>query len=342
MIDLHAHYWPAAMLDTLNRGNAWFGWEAVRTADGVSAVSLGGQLVRFPRPTIDLADPGARIAKRAIDGIQAEAVMPVGFLWGQHLGADAASAMCDVINDELADLQRSHPETHRGVGLLPFHAPHGFGAALARGIESGLDAFAVPTNVQGKGLDDPSILPLIQQLMEADVVLALHPTYLDGIGKDRLPRYYFANTFGAPMESAVAVLTLIHSGILDRYPDARILAMNGGGCAPYEIGRFARRYETRTDTRTMRHSPKEYLSAFHYDSLVLDELSLRLLIDRVGVDQIVVGTDHPFRTDVEGGSVAWINSFDWLVAEERQAILRINAERLLRHRFVLPSDRCAS
>jgi aminocarboxymuconate-semialdehyde decarboxylase len=337
MIDLHAHHWPAAMLEALGRGHDWFGWECVRTRDGVSLVSLGGRLVRFPLPDVDLADLDRRLARRAVESIEAEAVMPVGFLWGEHLGADAAAAMCEAVNEELADIQRTHPATHRGIGLLPFHAPQVFSTSLARAVESGLDAFAVPTNVQGRGLDDARVLPLLEQLLEADVVLVLHPTYLDGIGQDRLPRYYFANTFGAPMESAVAVLTLIHSGILDRNPDARILALNGGGCAPYEIGRFARRYETRNDTRTMQRPPQDYLSIFHYDSLVLDELSLRLLIDRVGTDRVVVGTDHPFRTDVEGGSVALLRSLDWLADDAREAILRTNAERLLRHRFAIPS-----
>ncbi len=331
MIDAHAHHWPSALLEALARGAPWFGWEPVTLWDGAPALALGDQLVRFRPPVTDLADLGERSRLRAEEHlVESELLMPVGFLWGDHLEPGPAAAMCREMNEELADPQISRSRNHRGVGMLPFNAPSKFEQELERAVSSGLRTFAVPTNVQGRNLDDPSVAPLLDLLASAKVGMVVHPTYLSSIGSARLPRYYFGNTFGAPMESALALMSLIHGGFRDRNPDARVLILNGGGCAPYEVGRFARRYETRADARSMERSPRDYLSSFFYDSLVLDEESLRLLVERVGIDRIVLGTDYPFSTDVPGGSVRWLSEMGWLTEMGgTERILRQNAVEFL-------------
>jgi len=172
-------------------------------------------------------------------------------------------------------------------------------------------------------------MPLVEMVLDAGLAILVHPTYLTPAGADRMRDHYFHNSFGAPLEEAMAVATLIQGGLFDRRPDAHVLAVNGGGCLPYEIGRFAGRYRERADCRTMDNSPEEYLDKVHYDCLVLDDLSLRLLVDRVGADRVVVGTDHPFRTDVPGGAVAWLRRQEWLTPDELEAVLVGNALRFL-------------
>lgn len=327
MIDVHAHHWPSALLRAFASGNTWFGWEPVTLRDGSSALALGDRLVRFRPPQIDLDDLPARVRLRELEHlVRAEVLMPVGFLWGDHLGPADAAAMCREMNEELAEVQRTSPRRFRGVGMLPFHAPNQFEAELEMAVAAGIRAFAVPTNVQGRNLDEPSVSAMLETLVAADVAMIVHPTYLTSIGADRLTRYYFGNTFGAPMESALALMSLIHGGFRDRNPEARVLILNGGGCAPYEIGRFARRYETRVDTRTMARPPRDYVATFSFDSLVLDEASLRLLVDRVGTKRVMLGTDHPFTTDVLGGSVRWLAGMDWLTElGGTEDILHLNA-----------------
>ena len=194
----------------------------------------------------------------------------------------------------------------------------------------GLRALAVPTNARGRNLDDPTVLPLLEQALERDIPLVVHPTYLHPAAPERFPRYYFANSFGAPLDAAVATMSLVHGGVLDRHPGARILVVNGAGCAAGEIGRFDRRWHERDDARSMPLPPSAYLDQLYYDSLVLDEATLRLLVHRVGSQRVAIGTDHPFRSDVPEGAAAWISDMGWLDDEQRQDLRYRTARSFLR------------
>jgi aminocarboxymuconate-semialdehyde decarboxylase len=78
----------------------------------------------------------------------------------------------------------------------------------------------------------------------------------------------------------------------------------------------------------IQRPPSEYLSRFYYDSVTYKETSLRFLIDRVGIDRVVFGTDYPAPMVVPD-AVNWIMGLESLGADEKEAILWKNPERLL-------------
>jgi aminocarboxymuconate-semialdehyde decarboxylase len=55
---------------------------------------------------------------------------------------------------------------------------------------------------------------------------------------------------------------------------------------------------------------------------------LRFLIDQVGVDRVVLGSDWPF-VQWEPSPVAWVQGLQSLTAEEKSKILSENLEQLL-------------
>ncbi len=88
---------------------------------------------------------------------------------------------------------------------------------------------------------------------------------------------------------------LIFSGALDDVPELKILLCHGGGFAPYQIGRLVHGHKVRKEVHAHTASnPKDLLRRFYFDSLVFDPAALRYLIDLVGADHIVIGTDAPF------------------------------------------------
>jgi aminocarboxymuconate-semialdehyde decarboxylase len=327
-VDVHAHFWPAGLLAAVRRGEPWYGWEPVGLGDGRTGLALGDRLVGFGVPDADLEDPARRARERRARGIDTEIVMHVGFLWNHHLRGQEAARHCRETNDELADAQRSAPDALRGLGILPFHAPETFDRELGHLVDAGLGAVAVPASVGGENLDDGHLLPLLERVIEAGLPIVLHPTYLDPPGRTRLSRYYLSNSIGASLECTVALMSLIHSGVFDRHDDVGLVVVQGGGSVPYEIGRFSLRYNERADVRTMREPPEAYLRRVHYDCMVADSDSLAFLVGKVGADRVLVGTDHPFRSDVPGGAVAWIGGHPSLEPDERSAILSGNARRL--------------
>jgi len=74
--------------------------------------------------------------------------------------------------------------------------------------------------------------------------------------------------------------------------------------------------------------PSSYLRRFYYDSIVYTEDALRFLIDQVGVDRVIFGSDWPYDM-AQDWPVSWIMSLESITQEEKEAILFKNLEGLL-------------
>src|SRR5262249_36169071 len=98
-----------------------------------------------------------------------------------------------------------------------------------------------------------------------------------------------------PFETTLGAASLILGGTLDRFPGLDVVLVHGGGFLPYHVGRFDRAHQTRAEARAAGVSaPSGYLRRFHYDTLGQTPAALAYLARTVGVDRIVLGSDHPF------------------------------------------------
>jgi aminocarboxymuconate-semialdehyde decarboxylase len=333
-IDTHTHFWPRGLLAAGRSGSDWYGWRPLSEANGRRAFALGRTVLAFEPPEVDLADPTARLAQRTdAQGIAFEAVQVAGFLFNYHLDAARGAAFCRELNTELAELEAAAPGRYRGLAQLPLQDTDAALAVLEHSVkELRLRHFVITPAVNGRNLDDPRILPVLEAMAEAGVTVNVHPAFFDKLGAgDRLSRYYFESSFAAPVEASIGLMSVIHSGLLDRHPDLRMCFTHGGGIAIHSLGRFDHRWHMiGAGQRTMARPPSEYLSAgnLFYDVLVHDVKALEMVIERVGVDQLTIGTDHPFAWDHPGGAANWIRDADFLDAEAREKILWRNAARL--------------
>jgi aminocarboxymuconate-semialdehyde decarboxylase len=189
----------------------------------------------------------------------------------------------------------------------------------------GLRGFEMSTAVNERDLSDPSLEPVWAKAEELGCLIFIHPMGCS-LG-ERLQLAYLSNSIGQPVETAVALAHLIFGGVLDRHAGLKVCAAHGGGFLPTYVGRADHAHRIRPDARTMARPPSEYLRQIFFDSLVYSPGALRRLIDQVGTDQVVVGTDYPFdmgHYDIH----ALVRATD-LAAEQRAAILGGNAARLL-------------
>jgi aminocarboxymuconate-semialdehyde decarboxylase len=329
-IDTHSHFWPKSFLEAMHSGKEYFGWKPKKVGDKL-AISLGDVTLTFPVPKVDLDDLDARFkARNEYQPISMEALQIVGFLWCQHLEADDALKYATLVNDELADVQAKRPDRFRGMGMVPIQSVEFAEREIKRlKNELGITSLAMPTSYRGENSDEGNLLKIIEIAAKEDMSMSFHATYLNPVGNDRFPRYYFMNSFGAPAETSLSLMSLIYSGFFDRFPEARIQFMQGGGCVPYSVMRFTQRYNERDDCRVMDHPPHEYLSKIYFDCLTHDDLSLRLLIGRAGIDKIMIGTDYPFKSDHPGGASNWIRN-GVLEKSEIDKVAYQNAARFLR------------
>jgi aminocarboxymuconate-semialdehyde decarboxylase len=122
---------------------------------------------------------------------------------------------------------------------------------------------------------------------------------------------------------------MIFSGFLDRFPRLALVAAHRGGYLPSYIGRSDNCHAVDPNCRQMAKKPSEYLRQIYFDTLVYSPTVLRHLIDQVGVDRIVMGTDYPFPV-ASRDPVSDVAAVKDLTESERAAILGRTAARLLK------------
>jgi aminocarboxymuconate-semialdehyde decarboxylase len=134
-----------------------------------------------------------------------------------------------------------------------------------------------------------------------------------------------------PAETHLSALALILGGVLDRVPASlRLCFAHGGGSFPYWLGRADNAWQRRGDLVRGRSTrpPSGYVDRFYVDSVVFSEPALRLLVDTMGEDRVVVGSDYPYPLgERPAGNVVRTASF--LTDTQRTKLLSANAERFL-------------
>ena len=109
----------------------------------------------------------------------------------------------------------------------------------------------------------------------------------------------------------MAICSMIFGGVLERFPKLKVCFAHGGGSFPFTIGRIEHGHNVRPDLCAVDNeiNPRKYLGSFYTDSLVHDPIALKLLIDVIGKDKVMLGTDYPFPLgELQPGSL--IESMD--------------------------------
>ena len=330
-IDMHAHWSPRGLAKASATGRDWYGLRMIRDQSGVEHVAFGDKRLAFAASASVLADPGARAASRkAREDIDFEALLLTGTFWNYHLDEASAVRYCREVNEEMAEVQKAYPDSFHGMAVLPMqHRELALKELDDAAGRLGLRTIVIGTNVRGRNLDDPAVLPVIEAAARAGLSIVVHPTSWEKAGEERFPRYNFANSFGSPLEDSLAAMSIVYSGLLDRCPDTRIMFSHGGGWIHFGVGRLGLRYRQRPDARPMAHPPADYLARMYFDCLVHDKDSLALLKARAGADHILIGTDYPGSGDIEGGAVNWIKTCGLFSEPEQDMVLWKNATRFL-------------
>ncbi len=159
----------------------------------------------------------------------------------------------------------------------------------------GLRGALIGTTIEKVPLDDPRFAPVLAAADELRVPLLLHPYDKLVRLRSELSDFYLSNLVGIPLATTLAASRLILSGCLDRYPHLTVVLMHAGGFLPYQVGRLDHGYRVRSETRAkIKAPPSTYLRRFYLDTITHDAQRLRALVEWVGADRVVLGTDIPF------------------------------------------------
>ena len=326
VIDVHAHLLPRSAIAAAENGEAWFGSEIERDDLGRPVVVTGerreGMGGKAHYESIE-----RRLERMDEMGVDVQVLSLNPIFFRHYLDADNAVEASRSVNDEIAGFIERWPTRFAGYGALPMQDPGRAIAELERVMAiDGMIGACVGTHVDGANWDEPHLFPVLEAAQELGALMFFHPS--DRRLEAHLPRYHLHNSIANPTETTIAIASIIHGGIVDRLPDLQMLFAHGGGYACCGAARFDHGYTVRAEAREHASMlPSEYLSRLWYDSLVHDHGMFRRLIDVVGINRVMLGTDFPADMG-QPDPVDWIERSD-LTRDERIAVLGANAAALL-------------
>jgi aminocarboxymuconate-semialdehyde decarboxylase len=181
--------------------------------------------------------------------------------------------------------------------------------------------------MSGRDYDHPDYRPFWSRVQELNATIILHPQgYSDGA---RLTGYYMINVVGNPLDSTVATMKLIFGGVLEEFPDLKIVVVHGGGYLPFYADRMDHAFEVRPECReNISQRPSEYLKRMYFDTMVFGRVALGYLVRLYGSDHVLLGTDYPYDMG-ESDPIGLIESVEGLDENDIANIVGGNAARLL-------------
>ncbi|MCZ8108818.1 MAG: amidohydrolase family protein, partial [Burkholderiales bacterium] len=159
--------------------------------------------------------------------------------------------------------------------------------------------FLRPNPVKGRILSDPAYEPFWAACEDLDMAVGIHEgTYsrLPTTSADRFNTRFALHACSHPMEEMMALLALIEGGVLERHPRLRVAFLESGcGWLPYWLWRLDEEYQvTPWEVKDrVRLMPSEYFRRQCFIAVEPSEPYLSQLIDYIGSDNIIFGSDYP-------------------------------------------------
>lgn len=310
-IDIHAHLTPQCFIKAMRDDREWHGIKP-------------GEMGIGPRNSWT---PEQRIADMNSLGVEVHVVSTAAQYYFYNRDASTVAAMHRECNDEVHQMTMDYPDRFRGLAQIPMQDVAAAIAELERAVTKlGLVGAMINDTVNGRTFDEPEFLPLWKAAEQMGAVMLVHQEGGDTLVTPRSNRYHLHNTIGNLVDRAVTFASLVFGGVMDQCPDLKVCLAHGGGYTCYSIGRMDRSWDVgRVPTP---EPPSAYLSKFYYDCLTHSEEALRMLIDSVGIDRILFGTDWPADMAIDW-PVSWVLGLESLTQDEKEAILWKNLEKLL-------------
>ncbi|MHA6615687.1 amidohydrolase family protein [Pseudonocardia sp. DLS-67] len=327
LVDAHAHLLPRDYPD-----DAPECFPRMEAIDGETARLLLFGATRF-RARDAFFDVERRIEEQDRSGVDAEVLSPMPPLLRYDLPAADGLSLARHVNEFAAELCAAAPDRLVGLGMVPMQDPDAAAAELKAIRDQGLRGVEIASNVLGASIGDERFLPFFSEAQRLGLAVFVHampaPT-------DRLPRSA-AGTYVVGLEGALAAASIIAGGTAEACPDLRISFSHAAGGFPLMVPRAQYFWggtwneEPAVPERAIAHtdgpSPLEYARRFYYDSMVFDRRALRYIVDLLGADRVLVGSDFPAmpREDPAGRSlrsldlapevleqITWSNAWNWL------------------------------
>ncbi|MBI2358296.1 MAG: amidohydrolase [Deltaproteobacteria bacterium] len=210
---------------------------------------------------------------------------------------EVALEECKVWDDRVAELGKKYPG--RFVGLAPI-PPLGGEKALAeldRAVESlGLKGVVIRSQVQGLPLDSQQLYPFYKKVSALGVPVFIHPSGVQSGFSILDAPYDLGRSLGREIDLQVATTRIILSGVLEDFPDLKLVISHLGG----GISAVKERIDYYFGERGMKGSRMSMPFQYYFDKLYFDMAgfrggmnAVRCALTTIRPSRLVFGTDYP-------------------------------------------------
>ena len=258
---------------------------------------------------------------------------------------EKAVYLAKLANDEMAELVLKYPDRFpAAVACLPMNHIDAALNEVDRAIKA-LDfrGVLVYTPIHDKPLDSVEFMPLYEKMSQYNLPIWIHPRRLADYPDYRTENksmYGIHGIFGWPYETTVAMSRLVYSGILENYPELKIITHHCGGMVPYFEQRILNSHDLHELRQGAEHKQRftkpllDYFKMFYYDTALYGSTAgLMCAYAFCGTDHMLFGTDMPHDNQLGDRCIRQtINAIEQMDINDvdKRKILEVNARELLR------------
>ncbi len=323
VVDMHTHFFPAGMRDLATEtGDSR--WPSLTVAaDGSARIMRGQEVFRPVAETCWNLERRAEAMDEADIDHQVLSPVPITLTtWADPIPAaqfarmqneafaHAVANVSSAISPSPKTTAPAAPATSTGsfswIGSVPLQDTDRAIEELEYGVNQlGMLGVEIGSEVAGRELDDPTLRPFFAAAQDLDVAIFIHPT--DGAGAIRRGGIPYEFGLGMLTDTAMAASALVFGGVLDEFPNLRFGLAHGCGTFAWSFPRLVRGASmnpTNGSPDSIGSHAKNLLRKLWVDTLVFDPEHIPLLIERFGIEHLMLGSDFPFYPPAFGSSLA--------------------------------------
>ena len=291
VIDVHAHIIVPEILHDAAPNETWR--PAMSWRDGQQVIDFAGKQIRSA--IHEFVDIEVILSHYQTLGVDRVILSPWVSILRYEASLEEGLRSSRIQNEALAKLAQHYPDHIAVLGTVPLQAPETAARELENIMrEPGMVGVEVAASTGGDYLGHERFRPFWAAAEETGAVVFIHPT-TRGFNMPVFDDYYLWNMVGNPLETAITAAHMVMAGIMETHPGLKVVLAHGGGALMALRGRLRHAHTFQPQARSvLTESPNESLKRFYYDSLTHDPGLLHELIDFVGEDHVLLGSDYPF------------------------------------------------
>lgn len=291
-IDTHTHIIPEHIPDFSKK----FGYGDFIQLDhhekGKAWMMQGNK--RFREIVANCWDAEIRIKEMAAHKADMQVICTIPVMFSYWAKPNDCLEVSQFLNDDIAATVNKHPDKFVGLATLPMQDTQLAVKELERCMSMGFKGVQIGSNINDFNLHEPQFDEFFAACEKLNAAILVHPWQM--MGQEQMTKYWLPWLVGMPAEISRAICSMIFGGVFEKYKKLKVCFAHGGGSFLPTISRIEHGWDCRPDLVAIdnKNNPKDYLGKFWVDSHVCDHKMLQYVIDLVGADKVMQGSDYPF------------------------------------------------